>query len=771
MKRLLLSFILLVCVILLGPSWAQPPDQSEVRLSLSEYDEIFTSANLKDAERRLQDQQKIQKREHEQKLADLANEVEKIQASRLEQESSRKMFPDNFQVLRHTCFGSYNSSSPDAGVESDVVSFELELIFRVMSPTSEWTTIPLVNTSATVAKNWQVLRQEEVDGDKDFQVVDTVSSPHILLLQRDGQQVLATNKNGLFKVSFNAYTRVAKTRHVNKMGLSSLLYPLSELSVRIAKTSPRSNARDFSVQPPSSVLYVQPEQNSTYLQATLPLTADNFQLRWVDVNDEQPDVECGDYDGHHDTPANATKPINDWGMPRRSGSKPMDLDAATPQVIATHEVMHTVGEGVLRSVHTLEFFTGSSEGSPLHAVQFLIHGKGARVASVVGHALQSWTSEVVQPNSTADSSSTLVKTAFKTSQQSSSIVLQVHTETDRDESTQAHVELPRIECQNVLRQTGHVGVTKDANVEIHEHQTTGLSPVTSSDLSSKLRLNVDRPIVLSYKYLNPDNKAVLSVTEHKEMETLDATIDRLHHKVVVTETHAVHSLILTLQSTKLQYLPIFHLPPSASKYTCLVNSVPAKPVKAENNGDENSILVPLLVGLNPETANQGSSLLTSVEVTYFSKHETFGENGTLSLDPPQFDLPVSILTSHVSLPSDRMYNFTGHYGKQRVMDKTLLYPIPEAFKYAKGKRVVEEDYDFTVLDDMFPEDREEQGKFGAVKIVTPKAGRNYYFQQTLVLEGRLELNVTYSVPPPLNSVSDPKKKSLLSRILSKILPS
>ena len=41
----------------------------------------------------------------------------------------------------------------------------------------------------------------------------------------------------------------------------------------------------------------------------------------------------------------------------------------------------------------------------------------------------------------------------------------------------------------------------DANVEVHEHNIVGMSHVEHLNLPSPLRLNFDRPVVLSYKYL------------------------------------------------------------------------------------------------------------------------------------------------------------------------------------------------------------------------------------------------------------------------------
>jgi hypothetical protein len=115
----------------------------------------------------------------------------------------------------------------------------------------------------------------------------------------------------------------------------------------------------------------------------------------------------------------------------------------------------------------------------------------------------------------------------------------VYTETDHltDAEVSSQVELPRIECLDVLRQMGHVAVVKDANVEVHEYSRKGVAPCEPSELSSQLRLNIDRPIILSYKYLNVQNSVILTVKEHLAMETLEATIDRVHYEAVITDAH------------------------------------------------------------------------------------------------------------------------------------------------------------------------------------------------------------------------------------------
>ena len=451
--------------------------KSQVTLSLDEFQEIFSSARLENAERRVLDKKKIQDAAYEKKLQELNDLIEKakLQAQTATKQAKKSpstilddpkeierqqqiMFPNNYQILQHTAKGIFNTSSTEAsGVERDIASFHLDLTLRVMeSSTTLWTSIPLVNTSSTVASNFQVslkqqpsiddnkseIEEEEeetddsvarevasslVDGQGTYQTIDTVSNPNVLLLIRDDQQMLVTNQPGLYKISFTAYTRVGKNRNLNTIGLSSLLYPLTDISLTIAKKEQQYQHQDFSIQPPSSVLHVYPHDNHTNVEVTLPLQADNFQIRWTDimvVDDITRDVpDTADAGAGHHVPPTSSRPSNTPSQQQQ-------------QVTATHEVIHTVGEGsIIRSTHNLEFKT-TNQVSPLSSVEFEVHGDNGdgegggrgsssiRINSVLGHALESWTADPIKvENSTTAIAYHLVKAYFKTSQVDSSSVL------------------------------------------------------------------------------------------------------------------------------------------------------------------------------------------------------------------------------------------------------------------------------------------------------------------------------------------------------------
>ena len=203
-------------------------ESSQVILSLDEFEELFSSARLEEAQRRLFDQRKMDEAEHRRKLSELEKQSAGLDAEAKQRREA--LFPDNFQVLRHTASGYFNASDASAGVERDVASFDLELTLRVMVP--RWTAVPIANTNTTVASNWKIAWSPD---DEEFHSMDPVICPDVMLLQKDTQQVLATNRSGLFRIQFTKHSKVGKTsRNLNKLGISGLLYPLSDFSLRVA---------------------------------------------------------------------------------------------------------------------------------------------------------------------------------------------------------------------------------------------------------------------------------------------------------------------------------------------------------------------------------------------------------------------------------------------------------------------------------------------------------------------------------------------------------
>ena len=101
-------------------------------------------------------------------------------------------------------------------------------------------------------------------------------------------------------------------------------------------------------------------------------------------------------------------------------------------------------------------------------------------------------------------------------------------------------------------------------------------------------------------------------------------------------------------------------------------------------------------------------------------------------------------TVHLRLPQER-YDFV-FAGDFVGPTERLEFPLPSAFSYQTGKRVVEKGYKFSRADDILAE--EERSKTSAsVKLVTPNLGSSYYFHRYMVMDSAPSLSVSYIERP------------------------
>ena len=706
-----------------------------VTLSLSEFEELFQSARLAEATADFEARKRSLQAAHDAKVAkssacEARNEAE---ASRQSKDALLKLSPLNYIVLSHDVSGQFNSSDEElSGIERDVATFQVELLVRVLTD-GPWTLVPIVNASSVVASNWSAAWRTQADVSSSpsnassswLPVSEAEAEAESLLVLRDGQHVLATNRSGLYRVAWLIHSRVRRTRRLSSLSLS-LLHPFSQLSIRIAGASPA--IRDLSMQPPA-VLRVREVAGEVQVVAYLTPTP-SVELQWLAA-----------------TAADAAKAARRQADGEQAAEASQETDAEqaeaepAPQVTVSHDALHSVSDSVVLSTHHLVF----SSSAPLTTLPpILLHGHGrARVTSVAAHGLAAWHAEAVSAG--ADSmpeGGTRVRAAFKSSHLETSSTVIVFVEQEVSESSHSELHLASIECDGVLRMTGRVGVAKEASIEIHPLKLAGLSPADPGELASQLRLNTASAIVLAYKYLSPKNTLALTVLRHRAIETLEAAVDRAHYRVLQVESHAMHLLTLTLQTTNLQYLAVRGLPASAASFVLLVNSIPTKPVESSEG-----IRVPLLVGGGD--GGDGAQR-TSVELSYLSRNPPLGHNGTALLPPPQLSVPVSALSVELILPRQYEYNFSGSFGNQSLAQ--LDYALPKMVDRRTAKKVVRQAHRFSEAEDAREvEATAEEGPgrqaAGGIKVSIPKnAGRSFLFQRLLVVDEELVLRVNYAPP-------------------------
>merc|ERR1712190_482190 len=132
----------------------------------------------------------------------------------------------NWLQLQHCAEGSYTRGT---GTQDDdnMAVFDFSMQFRVFD--NEWTVIPLVDAQV-IADNWAVSRSasekamdsseaswDAVDDDTVWSPVSLTGDALLLLQELDDaplRQVFATNKAGLYKITFSVYEFVRSSRNL-----------------------------------------------------------------------------------------------------------------------------------------------------------------------------------------------------------------------------------------------------------------------------------------------------------------------------------------------------------------------------------------------------------------------------------------------------------------------------------------------------------------------------------------------------------------------------
>jgi hypothetical protein len=160
------------------------------------------------------------------------------------------------------------------------------------------------------------------------------------------------------------------------------------------------------------------------------------------------------------------------------------------------------------------------------------------------------------------------------------------------------IEAPALVVEDVVRQTGYIGVTARGPVLVDVGKSpANLRRVDTSDLPPGVTALSVSPILLAFKYTVNDYRLPLDVHRLKDVAVRVAVIDDAALTTVVTEGGlAVTRAAYRVRNNVKQFLRIT-LPEGAKVWSAEVNGKPVKP--ATEDGDE-TVLIPLLKSVENE---------------------------------------------------------------------------------------------------------------------------------------------------------------------------
>lgn len=693
---------------------AQTLEPDRVSCSLREYESLFKQAHRQKLEEGLEVERKQLLQDIKLQKLDLNRERQEL-TDLLSSHSNREaLLPGNWQLLNHSAEGEYHTGHMRD--ERMMATYKLSLELRVFE--DKWTAIPLIDAQ-TIVSDWSVSHSQ--CSHCEFSRVALGFETLLLTRQRTASRddepwddfTLVTNRSGLYSVEFKAFVPIRVDRNLHSLQLN-FVHAITKTSLRMLHSND-VQPRELSVEPAAHTETVK-QTNRTDIHLWLPSTK-AITMKWQ---------------LHHGTTV-----LDRLGDDVKFEN---EVETSAPSTVV-HDALHFIDDNIIETLHSFKYALDSEQS--LSRVDILVPD-ASRITSVVAHGHKTWYLTPA-PNATQggvrgsldQNAWSMLHIEFKSSMISKDVVVMVTTQTE----FKSHAELisiPTAICQGVLRQAGTLAVVKVANVEIYEHLATGLTQISSDSVPVHMKSRTSRPVVLAYKFVDPNLVLSLSLIRHDELPTLDAVVDTALYKALVVDKQIMHSFMLRLQNTRRQYMEMKGIPPNANLWAVKVNSLGTKAVR----GREGSLLVPLLVGSGFD-ANVASSK-TSVELVWSTTSAPFGENGTLKLDPPKIDLPISALSCEIQFPEKYTVNFTS--SMTRVDRFSQVQPSPVS--YETGDDVVPTGFDFNSMPS-----RSEKRSSNGIRAVIPKIGKRYLLEELLVINGSAFLDVEYALKAKLENVS------------------
>ncbi|KAM9960139.1 hypothetical protein ACTFIW_009264 [Dictyostelium discoideum] len=223
--------------------------------------------------------------------------------------------------------------------------------------------------------------------------------------------------------------------------------------------------------------------------------------------------------------------------------------------------------------------------------------------------------------------------------------------------TSGELSIPSMRCmgEEISRQRGFLGVEARTNVEISDIGNEGLSVVDLKELPPQIRSMANHPILLSYKFLEPQFKLALKVKRNKDCAVLVSLVESMSWVTTVSYSgKMIHQMVLLIKNTQKQFLKI-QMPWEYEIWSTVMDGEPIKPSIGDS---DQQLLIPIL---KPGCFDQNTPIKVEVVILQKKLHK-FNNNGKgkFNFVVPKIDLPLQNIFCTVYLPPCLASNCIGN---------------------------------------------------------------------------------------------------------------
>ncbi|KAM9983377.1 hypothetical protein ACTFIY_000097 [Dictyostelium cf. discoideum] len=222
--------------------------------------------------------------------------------------------------------------------------------------------------------------------------------------------------------------------------------------------------------------------------------------------------------------------------------------------------------------------------------------------------------------------------------------------------TSGELSIPSMRCmgEEISRQRGFLGVEARTNVEISDIGNEGLSVVDLKELPHQIRSMANHPILLSYKFLEPQFKLALKVKRNKDCAVLVSLVESMSWVTTVSYSgKMIHQMVLLIKNTQKQFLKI-QMPWEYEIWSTIMDGEPIKPSIGDS---DQQLLIPIL---KPGCFDQNTPIKVEVVILQKKLHRFNNGKGKFNFVVPKIDLPLQNIFCTVYLPPCLASNCIGN---------------------------------------------------------------------------------------------------------------
>ncbi len=302
------------------------------------------------------------------------------------------------------------------------------------------------------------------------------------------------------------------------------------------------------------------------------------------------------------------------------------------------------------------------------------------------------------------------------------------------------VAVPVVRVPEAAREKGYLGVVAMANVEIAAGEHAGATAIDVRELPPEILNMTSQPLLLAFRYLGKAPQIALGVKKHEDVHVLLTIADSAVMTVMQTaDGRRITKIVYNIRNNRNQFLRVMLPKGEPEVWTATVAGKSVRPaVDAEGR-----VLIPLV-----RSAGAAELAAFPVEVIYVEKQSRLGDSGTMRIDLPQADVPLTHMMVHLYLPAEGSYkkgilagtDFEGplHWVEKFTAMRSVPSPRPDQ---------VQPDVQAQELQQQF---RQRMDDAARVKGVTPihvdlpVRGKLFRFEKILVLDEPLWIGFRYS---------------------------